>query len=213
MAEEHFQPFPFYFFLYFLKKKSFPRVSSGGGKQRGKREVRITPPPKKTPFAASLRGWVPRGHGDKPKAPNSRSNTFFGGEIPHFFSVDPQHRSLPTPGIPKGIPRGQAAGWRCHPPVSVEMLQKPPKLLSAAILVLVEFSCYFILFFFFLLGGGWGGNRGRGAEHRAGLNFSLMCLAEELTVRNTTGFHRKENTVRYLNISRLHHQHRSQLWR
>lgn len=147
MAEEHFQPFPFYFFLYFFKK-FLPKGFIWRRKTERKTRGENNPPPKKPPFAASLRGWVPRGHGDKPKAPNSRSNTLFGGEIPHFFSVDPQHRSLPTPGIPKGIPRGQAAGWRCHPPVSVEMLQKPPKLLSAAILVLVEFSCYFFFFFF-----------------------------------------------------------------
>lgn len=34
-----------------------------------------------------------------------------------------------------------------------------------------------------------------------------MCLANVLTVRNTTKFLRKENIVRFFNIYRLQHQH------
>lgn len=166
----------------------------------------------------------PGGSGDKPEAPKEGVQRLFLGGNPSSFrrgAAQPGppapllSRSLPRPGsrgIPRAAPaelyRGRRQGGSCHPPrVRESATLAPKKLRSAAILVLVEFSCFF---FFFSLGGGWGvrrgGNRGCRAQHRAGLNFSLRCLAEVLTVRNTTEFQRKENIVRYRNIYSLHHQ-------
>lgn len=49
--------------------------------------------------------------------------------------------------------------------------------------------------------------KSRRAKQSTGLNFCLMCLANVLTVRNTTKFLRKENIIRYFNIYSLQHQH------
>lgn len=107
---------------------------------------------------------------------------------------------------PKEFPWDKAAGWGLPSPIV--SLKSPQKLLTAEILVLVEFSCFFKNFFP-SLGGGWGGNRGCRAEHRAGLNFSLMCLAEVLTVRNSTEIFStgKKTPADIWTFPGLHHQH------
>lgn len=160
-AEEHFQRFPFFFF-------SFPGVSAGDGKQRGNREVRITPlHPRLNSFRSApgfasgcpVSGWLWE---QARSSKGGGSTPFFWGNPSSFRRGAAQpgppapllSRSLPRPGsrgIPRAAPaelyRGRRQGGGCHPPrVRESATLAPKKLLSAAILVLVEFSCFFFFF-------------------------------------------------------------------
>lgn len=174
--------------------------------------MRITPPPKNSFRSFLARVGPPWPWGQAQGSKLEVQHIFWGRNSAFFFRRPP----APLPSHAGNSQRNsQGTGSRVAVPSPRVRgnASKTPKTSQRRDFGVGGVFLLFYFIFFFLLGGGWGGNRGRGAEHRAGLNFSLMCLAEELTVRNTTGFHRKENTVRYLNISRLHHQHRSQLWR
>lgn len=160
VAEEHFQRFPFFFFL--------PRCFSWRRKTERKPQGENNPPaPPIKLFSqrSGVCGWVPRVRvalGTSPKLQGRGFNPFFWGAILHLsggglHSRDPRHRSSPVPcpardpGASPGPlqPSFTGAGGRAGvaiPPVSVKVPLLPQKNFAAP-----RFWCWwsFPAFFFF----------------------------------------------------------------
>lgn len=148
-------------FLFFFLPRGFNWRRKTERKPRGENNP---PAPRLNSFrrfagGCPVSGWL---WGQARSSKGGGSKPFFGGQS-LVFQAGAAHprppapllsRSLPRPGsrgIPRAAPaelyRGRRQGEGCHPHrVRESATLAPKKLRSAAILVLVEFSCFFFFF-------------------------------------------------------------------